>query len=83
MKLIDQETEGLLHQEGWLLFRMEKKYSICLLPFRLKKMVLSHQDPMPDVDNYDDLPSEHDLRKKIISIVFLTSIRIVLIKNGR
>ena len=37
--------------------------------FQIEEDGLNHQDPMPEVDNYDDLPSEHDLRKKIINSV--------------
>ena len=37
--------------------------------FQIEEEGLNHQDPMPDVLNYDDLPSEHDLRKKIIENV--------------
>ena len=38
MKLIDQETEGLLPQEGLLQCKMAKKYLICQRLFRLRKM---------------------------------------------
>ena len=37
--------------------------------FQIEEEGLNHQDPMPDVSNYNDLPSEHDLRKKIIENV--------------
>ena len=37
--------------------------------FQIEEEGLNHQDPMPDVLNYNDLPSEHDLRKKIIENV--------------
>ena len=37
--------------------------------FQIEEDGLNHQDPMPDVSNYNDLPSEHDLRKKIIKNV--------------
>lgn len=37
--------------------------------FQIEEEGLSHQDPMPVVSNYSDLPSEHDLRKKILSNV--------------
>ena len=32
--------------------------------FKLRKMGLNHQDPMPEVKSFEDLPSEHQLRKK-------------------
>ena len=37
--------------------------------FQIEEDGLNHQDLMPDVDNFDDLPSEYDLRKKIINSV--------------
>ena len=37
--------------------------------FQIEEEGLNHQDQMPDVSNYSDLPSEHDLRKKIIENV--------------
>ena len=34
--------------------------------FQIEEDGLNHQDPMPEVESFKDLPSEHQLRKKII-----------------
>ena len=34
--------------------------------FQIEESGLSHQEPMPEVKSFKDLPSEHELRNKII-----------------